>query len=374
VPELPHQVVVVPEGGPIGRRPARAGGVRRPGRLATVRALVVAIVAGGAASAEQASPAHPPTIAGRPGAQVVARVNGVPIAGDRLTLAVNALLPLESFHRNVSADKLTALRQKALDGLIDEELRYQDGVRRGITVTSPDIDAQWADLTQRYGGASRLEEAERRAGVTGPELRQDVRRALTVKAAYEKTVTANCQVGPVEAEAYFRDHPDRFVLPEQLHIYAITIGVDPSSPPAAWAAARRRAEDVLRRLRQGAAFEAMARAYSTDPSRTSGGDMGYFHRGTLNDDFEAAAGHLAVGQASGIVHTIYGYHIIRIGDIRPSRQKTFDEVSAQLQQDLTARRCTDVDAAWTTRLRANARVDIEGAPDTGPSAPHIPKP
>ena len=207
-----------------------------------------------------------------------------------------------------------------------------------------------------------------------PQLRQELRRALTITKAYARTVTATCQVGPEEAARFFQDNPDRFVLPEQLHIYAITIGVDPSSPATKWAEARARAEDVLDRLRRGASFETMARTYSTDPSRTNGGDMGFFHRGTLNDDFEKAARELKVGEPSDVIHTIYGYHIVRIADVRPPRRKTFDEVSAELQKDLTARRCTETENGWAARLRAGASVEIAGSSPKGAPVPRGPRP
>src|SRR5690349_16509971 len=56
----------------------------------------------------------------------VAVVNGTPLFSDRLESAVAALLPYESFHRNVSTDKLAELRRQALAGLVDDELQYQD--------------------------------------------------------------------------------------------------------------------------------------------------------------------------------------------------------------------------------------------------------
>jgi peptidyl-prolyl cis-trans isomerase C len=338
--------------------------------MRTIRALVVAVAAIGAAAAQQASPAHAPDAPRRPGVHDVARVNGVAITDDRLTIAVNALIPLESFHRNVSADKMAALQQKALDGLIDEELRHQDAVRQGITITTAQVDERLAELTRQYGGTRQLDEAERRNGVTMPQLKREIRRALTIQEAFARTVTATCQVGREEAAQFFRDNPDRFVRPEQVHIYAITIGVDPSSTAAKWAEAKARAEDVLGRIRRGASFEKMAQTYSTDPSNTKGGDMGYFHRGTLNDDFEKAASRLKIGQASDVIQTLYGYHIVRVADVRPSERKTFTDVSAELQKDLTARRCTEVENAWAARLRAHANVELVGA---SPQRPPVPR-
>jgi peptidyl-prolyl cis-trans isomerase D len=154
-------------------------------------------------------------------------------------------------------------------------------------------------------------------------------------------------------------------MPEQLHVYAITIGVDPSSVPQQWTTAKARADDVLRQLKDGASFEEMARQYSTDASSRIGGDMGLIHRGSLSDEFEAALADLKPGHVSEVVQTLYGYHIARVAAIRPAQQKSFAEVAAQVEKDLTATRCADMNEAWTTRLRAGASIvlaDVERPP------------
>jgi len=330
----------------------------------------IAVLAAAVAAAQQPVPSHTPGAAPHQPARDVALVNRVPIRDDRLALAVNALLPLEAFHRSVGEEKIAAVRQTALNRLIDEELRYQDGVRRGIVVTPVEVDRRLAALTRQYGGPKSLAQAEQRSGVTRSQLRREVRRALTIEKTFARTVTARCQVRREEAAQFFRDNPDRFLQPEQLHVYAITIGVDPSSAAPRWAEAKAQADEVLASLRRGASFEEMARTHSTDPSKASGGDMGFVHRGSLNEDFEQATRDLPVGQASDVIRTLYGYHIVRVADIRAARRKTFSEVSADLQKDLSARKCTELGDAWTARLRAGAVVEIPGLSPAGESEAH----
>lgn len=293
---------------------------------------------------------------GQPPASIVARVNGVPITEDRLQLALNALIPLESFHRRVKPEALAALRQKALQRLVEEELQYQDGVRRGFTVSSTEVKAGLVRLRSRYASAGAYEEARRRSGVTIATLRREIRRALTISKVHDDTITSKCQVRRDEAAAFFAANPARFVVPEQLHLYTITIGVDPSSSTRQWAAAKSRAEAVRRQLERGASFEALARAHSTDPSRDKGGDLGFVHRGSLIEEVEQAARDLQPGEVSRVVQTLYGYHLVRVSEIRPSQQKAFAEVAAQVQQDLTSKRCADLRDAWVTELRARATV------------------
>lgn len=71
------------------------------------------------------------------------------------------------------------------------------------------------------------------------------------------------------------------------------------------------AEDVLKKLKEGADFGELARQYSTCGSAQDGGNLGDFKKGMMVPDFEKAAFALEVGETSGIVSTRFGHHIIK---------------------------------------------------------------
>ena len=75
---------------------------------------------------------------------------------------------------------------------------------------------------------------------------------------------------------------------------------------------RNLATEVLKRLKQGASFESLAREHSTCPSRTSGGDLCWFGAGKMVPAFEAAVRRLGVGSLSDVVSTSFGYHVIKV--------------------------------------------------------------
>lgn len=71
------------------------------------------------------------------------------------------------------------------------------------------------------------------------------------------------------------------------------------------------AEDILKKIEDGAEFEKMAKDFSSCGSATAGGDLGEFGKGMMVAPFEQAAFELEVGQTSGLVQTQFGYHIIK---------------------------------------------------------------
>jgi len=104
----------------------------------TVLLLLPAVAVSVAAAQLAPVPSHATTPA-KP-ADVVAVVNGAPIHASDLDAAMNTLVPLSSYHQNLKPQKVDELRTQALDGLIDEELRYQEAVRLKVHVAEGDVD------------------------------------------------------------------------------------------------------------------------------------------------------------------------------------------------------------------------------------------
>ena len=77
--------------------------------------------------------------------------------------------------------------------------------------------------------------------------------------------------------------------------------------------AKKKTENVYELVKKGEeSFEDLAKKYSEDLTATEGGDIGYFGRGEMVEEFEEAAYNLEINEVSGIVKTIYGYHIIKL--------------------------------------------------------------
>jgi peptidyl-prolyl cis-trans isomerase C len=71
------------------------------------------------------------------------------------------------------------------------------------------------------------------------------------------------------------------------------------------------AEDLLRRVKQGAQFESLAREFSTCPSKSKGWDLGWFGPGKMVAPFESAVKRLSPGSVGDVVQTQFGYHLIK---------------------------------------------------------------
>lgn len=93
------------------------------------------------------------------------------------------------------------------------------------------------------------------------------------------------------------------------------------------------AEEVLAKLKDGASFEDMAKEYGTDGTKDTGGDLGFFGRGKMVKEFEDVAFSLEKGEMSDLVETEFGWHIIKVTDVK--EYTPYEEVEAQIKNELT---------------------------------------
>ena len=131
---------------------------------------------------------------------------------------------------------------------------------------------------------------------------------------------------------YYNDHRDQFRVQDEVNVRHILIATPDPKNTAQVAEARKKAEDVLKQVKAGGDFAALAKKYSDDPgSKDQGGALGWIGRGRTVKEFEQAAFALNKGETSGLVQSPFGFHIIRLDDKRTAHQQTFDEVKSQIE-------------------------------------------
>ncbi len=96
-----------------------------------------------------------------------------------------------------------------------------------------------------------------------------------------------------------------------------------------------RAQEVLEKARKGEDFATLAKTYSEGPTKEKGGDLGTFTQGQMVKPFEEAAFKMKEGEVSDLVKTSFGYHIIKVEDVKEAYTKEFEEVRGQIAETLS---------------------------------------
>jgi len=102
------------------------------------------------------------------------------------------------------------------------------------------------------------------------------------------------------------------------------------------------AKEVLAKARQGGDFASLAEEYSEGPTKSKGGDLGYFKKGQMIPAFEEVAFKLKKGEISDLVRTQFGYHIIKVEDIKEAATKSLEEVRDEIVETLAMIMATEL--------------------------------
>ena len=164
---------------------------------------------------------------------------------------------------------------------------------------------------------------------------------------------ASEQVGADEIKAYYESNISKYGEPEQRRASHILIAVKRDAGDAEKESARVRATRILAQLRKSpGSFAELAKKNSGDPgSASQGGDLGFFSRGMMVRPFEDAAFKLKPNQISDLVESDFGFHIIKVTDIKPGKTKSLEaarpEIERELKKQRAARRFAEAAEAFS---------------------------
>jgi peptidyl-prolyl cis-trans isomerase SurA len=215
--------------------------------------------------------------------------------------------------------QIDTLRTQILNQLIDEKLIVAEARRQGITVADAEVakqvDAAIEEARERLGGDEAFAAQLQRENTTLERLRDkykaDLQRQMIASRLVERQIPRR-PVPAAEAEAYFKANPARFPrVPGEVRVQVIQI------PVTADSVRDRKARDqivaVRKRILAGEKFAKVAAEVSEDPSNAkSGGDLGFFPRGSMEPSFDRAVFSQPVGAIGEPVRSAFGWHLIEV--------------------------------------------------------------
>lgn len=212
-------------------------------------------------------------------------------------------------------------RRQVLDVMIEQLLIEQAAARQGVVVSDAEVESVIARDIEENGGQTQFDTWLQANNWTYEEYQSRQHSMMVASQMFEQVT----QDVPTEAE--------------QVHARHILV------------AGEQEARELLAQLQGGADFADVARESSLDPStKESGGDLGFFPRGTLVvPEVEEAAFSLSVGQISDVVQSAMGYHIVQV--VERSEAMALTEESWQALREVTFR-------GWVSNLWASAQIEV----------------
>jgi peptidyl-prolyl cis-trans isomerase C len=213
-------------------------------------------------------------------------------------------------------------------------------------------------LLQRFPSQEALDQALTAQNLTLDSVKKDVERQLLRQQLVKQEILDKVKVNAGDVQTFYNQNKDKYVEEEQVRARHILIRVPQEVSPEDDATLKRKADDTLKRAKQGEDFAALASEISDDGSKENGGDLGFFPRGRMVAPFEEAAFGLQPDQMSEVVRTQFGYHIIKAEERKTGRALAFDEAKSQVQEDLTQQQTYERYQQYMAGLRNKAKVEV----------------
>jgi len=310
-----------------------------------------------------------------------------PAVRSSITFQTDLLLATQYQQKNsnvkVGDDEIAKFNQanpQAFDEFIQNTPRFQ---QQAAGPQREQLRRAFAELKLLAGRAK----AEGLAKDRGTELQLLVSKYDVLSSAYEADLRNDDKlVTESDLDNYYKQHPEEFNEVRARHILIATGSAqdekddedksdEKKAKPLTKDEARKKAESILQRIQKGEDFAALAKDNSDDPgSKTSGGDLGYFTRGKMVPAFEAAAFSLKPGQTSGLVETQFGFHIIRVEDIRQlaaTDPKVRQQMTDKLKNEAVEKRIDQIVKNSKVSVAENFEVP-EGPANVDPHQGQLP--
>ena len=179
---------------------------------------------------------------------------------------------------------------------------------------------------------------------------EDAKRAILIEALLEEVLREKGEVSEEEIQRYYKENPSLFTEPQEIKIRHIVVNTEPAL------------KEVVTKLSQGENFEKLASIYNVGKFKENGGNLGYIRRGQLAPPFahfeEAAFSLRNRGEMSGVVSTPYGYHIIRLEDMRGSTLKPLNQVKERIRFSLQPKKRQEAYLEYVKETKSKANILI----------------
>ncbi len=174
----------------------------------------------------------------------------------------------------------------------------------------------------------------------------EARRKIIIAKYLQDTIEKKINVTEDDIKNEYETNKTLYVYPEAMRVSHVLVKTE------------NEANEVLAEIKAGGDFAVIAKENSVDPTAQAGGDIGYFPKGQLLPEFEAACAELEPGEISEVVRTKIGYHVIKLTDRKPPKQIELKDIANKIVQKLQVEKKKAMFGEMITKLRKEINVKI----------------
>jgi peptidyl-prolyl cis-trans isomerase C len=288
-----------------------------------------------------------------------AEVNGTVISKSDLEKAITSTEQrFQGMGYSLDEAKRAEMQKQVLDGLIGEELLYQETRSKGITVDKAAVASRMEELKKQFPNEADYKAMLTKFGLTEDGVRGKIAKSMAIEQFVDTQVASKITVTDAETKAFYDGNPTAFAMPEQVRARHILIKVDKNADEATKKAAKEKTEGILAEAKKGGDFAELATKNSQDSSAAKGGDLGFFSKEQMVAPFADAAFALKPGEISSVVETPFGFHIIKSEEKKAASTVPYETAKERITQYLKQQEVQKKVQALVDELKAKAKIKI----------------
>ncbi|GGM20262.1 chaperone SurA [Pseudomonas asuensis] len=257
----------------------------------------------------------------------------------------------------------SAVENQVLERLILEDIQLQIAERSGIRISDDELNQAVATIAQRNGlSVAQFRQALAQDGLTYDDVRDQVRRELTISRVRQRQVAQRIQISQQEVQNFLNSDLGRIQLSEEYRLANILIPVADSASSSEIQAAGQKAMQIYNKARQGADFGELAIANSAGDNALDGGEIGWRKAAQLPPPFDQMISSMKPGDVTEPARVPGGIIILKVEEKRGGESSVVDEVHVRHILLKPSEIRSDEE---TRRLAERLRERIEGGEDFG---------
>ena len=260
--------------------------------------------------------------------RIVAVVNSEVITRSDLRLRVGQVTRQLS-RQGTPLPPADVLERQVLERQIMERLQIQLANETSLRVDDITLDRALGRIADNNKlSMTDFRKALERDGITWDRFREEVRNEILLTRVREREVEGRIVISDAEVNNFLAN-PENVVGQEEYNLAHILFRAPEGASPEQLARLRAKAEDVAARVARGEAFDKLAASYSDAPDALSGGNLGWRSAERLPGVFAEAVTSLKPGEATPILRSAAGFHIVKVMDRKGGSQSA---AATQVQQ------------------------------------------
>jgi peptidyl-prolyl cis-trans isomerase SurA len=255
-----------------------------------------------------------------------------------------------------SLQTLSAVQEEVLAGFVRRQLVLHDFKaleKKGANIPESIIDEIiQEDIRTGFTDRADFMKQLQQEGITVDDYRKNKREAFIVQQMTLANVSEPI-ISPHRIEVYYGEHPDDYKVPEQVKMRVITLVKRPGDDSGV---ARKRADEILLKIRGGASFDEMAAVYSDSKSTRDSGDPGWREVSKINKTLVEELRKLKPGECSEVIETPETCFLLLLQEWNPAHARPLGEVRDDIEKILRDREKTRLTNKWIERLKTKTFI------------------